>query len=81
VQAQLRVRGLAELYWDVDPSDYLRPGAAVIARRVLAALHPGAIVIMHDGGGGNRSPDRRRPARHHPRHPRGRIPDRAGLRG
>ena len=23
----------------------------MIARRVLAALHPGAIVIMHDGGG------------------------------
>jgi len=23
----------------------------VIARRVLAALHPGAIVILHDGGG------------------------------
>ena len=54
VDAQLRIRGLAELDWDVDPSDYLRPGAAVIARRVLAALHPGAIVILHDGGG-NRS--------------------------
>jgi len=54
VQAQLRVRGLAELYWDIDPSGYQRPGAAVIARRVLAALHPGASVIMHDGGG-NRS--------------------------
>jgi peptidoglycan/xylan/chitin deacetylase (PgdA/CDA1 family) len=54
VDARLRVRGLAELGWDVDPSDYLRQGAAVIARRVLAALHPGAIVIMHDGGG-NRS--------------------------
>ena len=26
----------------------------MIARRVLAALRPGAIVIMHDGGG-NRS--------------------------
>jgi len=54
VDAQLRVRGLAELDWDVDPSDYLRPGAAAITRRVLAALHPGAIVILHDGGG-NRS--------------------------
>jgi peptidoglycan-N-acetylglucosamine deacetylase len=54
VEARLRVRGLAELDWDVDPSDYLRPGAAVISRPVLAALHPGAIVILHDGGG-NRS--------------------------
>ena len=54
VDAQLRARGLAELVWDVDPSDYLRPPAGVIAPRVLAALHPGAIVILHDGGG-NRS--------------------------
>lgn len=54
VDAQLRSRGLAELDWDLDPSDYLRPGAAVIDRRVLSALRPGAIVIMHDGGG-NRS--------------------------
>jgi peptidoglycan/xylan/chitin deacetylase (PgdA/CDA1 family) len=51
VDVQLRARGLAELDWDVDPSDYLRPGAGLIARRVLAALHPGAIMIMHDGGG------------------------------
>jgi len=51
VHARLRACGLAELGWDVDPSDYLRPTAGVIARRVLAALHPGAIVIMHDGGG------------------------------
>lgn len=41
-----RVRGLAELGWEVDPS--------VITRRVLAALHPGTVVILHDGGG-NRS--------------------------
>ena len=54
VDVRLRVRGLADLGWDVDPADYLKPGAAVIARRVLAALHPGAIVVMHDAGG-NRS--------------------------
>ena len=51
VAGQLGQRGLAELYWDVDPSDYLRPGASVIVQRVLSALHPGAIVGMHDGGG------------------------------
>ena len=32
VVAQLGQRGLADLYWDVDPSDYLMPGASVIAR-------------------------------------------------
>jgi len=51
VLAALGQRGLAELYWDVDPSDYLKPPASVITQRVLSALHPGAIVILHDGGG------------------------------
>ncbi|HUJ64723.1 MAG TPA: polysaccharide deacetylase family protein [Acidimicrobiales bacterium] len=47
----LRRLHLAQLGWDIDPSDYLQPGVAVIVRRVLSALHPGAIIIMHDGGG------------------------------
>jgi peptidoglycan/xylan/chitin deacetylase (PgdA/CDA1 family) len=51
VVAQLAQRGLGELLWDIDPSDYATPGTGVIASRVLAALHPGAIVILHDGGG------------------------------
>ncbi|HEY2790662.1 MAG TPA: polysaccharide deacetylase family protein [Gaiellales bacterium] len=46
-----RSLGLLTIQWDVDPRDWARPGADVIARRVLAAAHPGAIVIMHDGGG------------------------------
>ncbi len=54
VVSQLAARGLGELMWDVDPSDYLQPGTSVIVQRVLSALHPGAIIIMHDGGG-NRS--------------------------
>jgi peptidoglycan-N-acetylglucosamine deacetylase len=33
--------------WDVDPQDWTRPGAAVIAQRVLDHLHPGAIVCLH----------------------------------
>lgn len=40
-----------ELYWDVDPADYTRPGTGAIANRVLSPLHPGAIILMHDGGG------------------------------
>jgi peptidoglycan/xylan/chitin deacetylase (PgdA/CDA1 family) len=54
VVAQLAHRGLGELLWDIDPSDYSTPGTGVITNRVLSALHPGAIIIMHDGGG-NRS--------------------------
>jgi len=37
--------------WSVDPRDWLRPGARVIAERVLSAARPGTIVEMHDGGG------------------------------
>jgi peptidoglycan/xylan/chitin deacetylase (PgdA/CDA1 family) len=51
VVAQLAQRGLAELMWSIDPSDYTKPGASVIAQRVLSALQPGAIIILHDGGG------------------------------
>ncbi len=46
-----RSLGLLTIQWDVDPADWSRPGAAAIAQRVLSAVHPGAIVIMHDGGG------------------------------
>ena len=33
--------------WDVDPRDWSEPGSGVIAQRVLSAVHPGAIVVMH----------------------------------
>ncbi len=46
-----RGQGLLTIQWDVDPADWSRPGTSVIAQRVLSAVHPGAIVIMHDGGG------------------------------
>jgi peptidoglycan/xylan/chitin deacetylase (PgdA/CDA1 family) len=38
--------------WSVDPTDW-KPGitAAQIVRRVLGAVRPGSIVILHDGGG------------------------------
>lgn len=48
------VRSSGTLMWNVNPDDYTRPGASVIASRVLAHLSPGAIIALHDGGG-NRS--------------------------
>jgi len=51
VVAIARSLGLLTIQWDVDPADWSRPGAAEISQRVLSAVHPGAIVIMHDGGG------------------------------
>jgi len=41
--------GRRVVVWSVDPRDYTAPGAEEIARRVLEAVHPGAIVLLHDG--------------------------------
>ena len=44
--------GQRVVIWSVDPADW-RPGshAKEIVKRVLAAVRPGSIVILHDGGG------------------------------
>ncbi|HWX45337.1 MAG TPA: polysaccharide deacetylase family protein [Solirubrobacteraceae bacterium] len=51
---QLRALHLLMVLWSDDTSDYALPGVAAIVQRALAGAHPGAIVLMHDGGG-NRS--------------------------
>jgi len=38
--------------FDLDPSDYLDPGAAAIEARVRAALKPGSIISLHLGHAG-----------------------------
>jgi peptidoglycan-N-acetylglucosamine deacetylase len=48
---RVRALGLRLVLWDVDPDDWLRPGARTIAGRVLGRVHPGDVVLMHDGGG------------------------------
>ena len=37
--------------WNVDPQDWRRPGADQIAEHLLTHARPGAILLMHDGGG------------------------------
>ncbi len=44
-------RGLRVLYWSVDPSDYLVPPPAVLMSRILSQVGPGAVILLHDGGG------------------------------
>ncbi len=46
-----RREGMSTITWDVDPSDYTRPGSDAIYARVVSHVQPGSIVIMHDGGG------------------------------
>lgn len=45
------LRGLQPLSWSDDPRDWSRPGVGAIVHTVLSEAHPGAIVLMHDGGG------------------------------
>jgi peptidoglycan/xylan/chitin deacetylase (PgdA/CDA1 family) len=49
--ALLHQRRMLMVLWSVNPADYYRPGTKVIVRRVMEAVRPGAIVLMHDGGG------------------------------
>ncbi len=37
--------------WNVDPQDWRRPGAEQIAEHLISHARPGAILLMHDGGG------------------------------
>ena len=48
---EVRNQGMRALGWNVDPNDYTRPGPSVILARILAHVRPGAVILMHDGGG------------------------------
>lgn len=41
-------RNLPSILWSVDPRDWRRPGASVVARRILDGTHQGSIVLSHD---------------------------------
>ncbi len=43
--------GMTTVTWDVDPGDWANPGSDAVYSRVVGAVRPGAIVVMHDGGG------------------------------
>ena len=41
-------RKLPTILWSVDPADWRRPGANVVANRILKHSHQGAIILSHD---------------------------------
>jgi peptidoglycan/xylan/chitin deacetylase (PgdA/CDA1 family) len=43
--------GMRPLAWSIDSRDWQRPGAAQIVAAVQQAVQPGAVVLLHDGGG------------------------------
>jgi peptidoglycan/xylan/chitin deacetylase (PgdA/CDA1 family) len=63
VLAAARRRGLRVVLWSVDPEDW-RAGTTrkQIVRRVLEAVQPGSIVLLHDGGGDRSATVRALPA-------------------
>jgi len=53
LQAAQRARTVP-LGWAVDSADWQKPSEAAITANVLGAVTPGAVILMHDGGGTDR---------------------------
>jgi peptidoglycan-N-acetylglucosamine deacetylase len=49
--SEARGMGFTTIQWDVDPRDWSRPGTGAIYGTVVGNVHPGSIVLQHDGGG------------------------------
>ena len=58
VAAEMRREGLTSLTWDLMAMDWTRPGVNTIARRIIQGLHPGAIILLHDGAPDSENQDR-----------------------
>jgi peptidoglycan/xylan/chitin deacetylase (PgdA/CDA1 family) len=43
--------GYEVVLWNIDTLDWTHPGAEAIASAVVDKVYPGAILLMHDGGG------------------------------
>lgn len=51
VLAAITGRWQQPVLWNTDIKDYKRPGVAAIAQRAIDQARPGAILLLHDGGG------------------------------
>jgi peptidoglycan-N-acetylglucosamine deacetylase len=51
IDAEARSLGLVEVIWTVDSADSLGADYAGISRNVIAGLHPGSIILMHENRG------------------------------
>jgi peptidoglycan-N-acetylglucosamine deacetylase len=47
----VRAQRMLMVLWSVDTSDYARPGVNRIVYTAVSGAQPGAIILMHDGGG------------------------------
>lgn len=51
VRKAVRAAGMRQVLWTADGRDWERPGPRTIRHNSLAGLRPGAIILLHDGGG------------------------------
>jgi peptidoglycan/xylan/chitin deacetylase (PgdA/CDA1 family) len=51
IEQEVRSLGLLEVLWNVDSGDSLGANYAGIERNVIAGLHPGSIILMHENHG------------------------------
>lgn len=51
VRAEAAALGERVVHWTVDPKDWSRPSTGAVIARVVSATRPGAVILMHDGGG------------------------------
>lgn len=51
VKAAIAGNDLTMWLWNIDPQDWNRPGVPAIVNNVVSNARPGAVSLMHDGGG------------------------------
>ena len=49
VKQYVSSQGLTPVHWGYSPQDYTRPGAGVIASRVISHARSGQVILLHDG--------------------------------
>jgi len=58
VANEIRSEGYTIVNWDTQGHDWTRPGVALIVQRVVEHLHPGSIILLHDGAPDTEAQDR-----------------------
>ena len=58
ISALVDHRGMSMVTWDVSAGDWATTDARLVADRVLAGVHPGSIILLHDALDGNLVADR-----------------------
>ena len=43
--------GMRQVLWTIDTKDWSKPGTAAIENAILTGARPGAVILLHDGGG------------------------------